>query len=223
MSVILNPGFSASISIKNNETEIFEKKFGSKKEVEFFLQIYGKSAPQYPIWQAIFVPARTDNWRDLTKDLLLPTFINHAFKIDHFVLKIFASIGAVVLDVLTIIPRLITSPFRAFYNYKTENTHPLISFIKTELPFTQLTHSNILKIDVNLEKIATHWISCSTGDLNTATKTITSGHCYVAVKSIPGSTLKPRIVDQVINYMEVNKEWQKQQVSEQRVSTSLKF
>lgn len=69
--------------------------------------------------RAALVPVRTD--RNLPKDLFLPTVVNHAMKIDNVAARIFAVIGALVFDIITLPVRIMTAPFRAALSKKKEN------------------------------------------------------------------------------------------------------
>lgn len=74
------------------------------------------------------VPLRTQNLGDFSRDFFLPTFVNLSLKIHNTALKIIASVFAVALDILTFPVRLLTSPFRAYYNHThPEPVHPIES------------------------------------------------------------------------------------------------
>lgn len=78
---------------------------------------------------ATLIPVRTHNWKSFSKDLFLPTLINHAIKVNDAAGKIFAIIGAIILDLLTLPVRLVMASIRVFSSNKKEN-HDLYKFLK---------------------------------------------------------------------------------------------
>jgi hypothetical protein len=81
------------------------------------------------LFPAILYPVRTQNYKSFAEDLLAPTLTNYALKVNNIVLKIFAIIGAVLLDLITlpirqfaIIPRFIIND--------TAVEHPLHLFLR---------------------------------------------------------------------------------------------
>ncbi|MCP5506787.1 MAG: hypothetical protein H7A37_00580 [Chlamydiales bacterium] len=79
---------------------------------------------------ATLIPVRTNSWKNFSKDFFLPTVVNHAMKVDNIAAKIFAVLGAIILDVLTLPIRLVTAPFRAALSNKKES-HDLYKFLKS--------------------------------------------------------------------------------------------
>ena len=70
--------------------------------------------------------SRVDTWKNLAKDLFLPTFINRALRVENLVGAIFASFFAIILDLATLPFRLLTlGPV-----YSERLNHPLSMFLK---------------------------------------------------------------------------------------------
>jgi len=61
-----------------------------------------------PILLQTLIPTRTNNLRNFAQDLFLPTFVNHALKLQNVVAKIFVILSALILDMLTFPIRLLT-------------------------------------------------------------------------------------------------------------------
>lgn len=78
-----------------------------------------------------FVPVRTNNCGRFAQDFFLPTVINHAIHVKNVVVKIFAILGALVLDVLTFISRILTCIPRAIINAKQKET-PFHTYLRNE-------------------------------------------------------------------------------------------
>lgn len=205
MSIILNPGFSGYVSVESDSKEFYKQDIHSFKEATDFIDLYGKSVPGGSLLRATVIPLRTDCWGDFAKDFFLPTFINHAIKVDNVVLKIIASVFAIALDIVTFIPRLIASPFRAIYNHKHKSEHALIGLIKDKPEFTQAVKSGVLKIRVKFENVDIQ----TDADLNirTAKQFAVDGYTTVTISRLPGIKEQSEFNDRTASYMEIEGEW----------------
>lgn len=87
------------------------------------------SVPTTSWIKAILIPTRTHEWGCFAKDLFLPLFINYALKINNVILKFFASLPSLIVDVITIPIRLISSPYQLWKRYKQPISHPLFNYI----------------------------------------------------------------------------------------------
>jgi hypothetical protein len=130
-SIHLVDGFQANIQIKDKQGAIlWQKPLAAKEEVMDFIK---QNSTSKPGWSSLFgtvTPLRTQNLKDFSKDLFFPTFVNSSLKINNLALKIIASIFAVALDVVTLPLRLLTTPYRIYYNYKNpEAEHPLTKLL----------------------------------------------------------------------------------------------
>lgn len=76
---------------------------------------HGRCPNYTSILKGCFIPLRTDSLKNLATDLFLPTLFNHALKINNIALKVIASIAAIILDLITLLPRTIATPFRVVY------------------------------------------------------------------------------------------------------------
>lgn len=153
MSIIVNPVLVGYVSIRCGPDAIYTRELNSTKEAANFINKYGKSVPHDSLLKAIFIPLRTDCWKNFAKDLFLPTFINRAIKVDGIGQRVILSVIAIFIDVCTFIPRLISSPFRAVYNQKTKVEHPLISLIKDDDdPSDPVLKLDALEIKIEIKK-----------------------------------------------------------------------
>lgn len=75
--------------------------------------------------RACFIPVRTSLPIDFSKNLFFPTLFYRALRIDSLALKTLAFPAALALDLITLIPRLITSLFKT----DAEIVPPLLSVI----------------------------------------------------------------------------------------------
>lgn len=161
-SIQLNPGHSGYISIQDTkEQEIYRKNVEKESEIRDFIAEYGKTFLGYGVFPTIFCPLKLKG-KEFAKDFFCPTLMNFAIKVNRIGLRVFACIWAVVVDILTFIPRaLIGTPCRAHYLKKhPEKIHPLIDLIKAN-PESQFsmksgkvilkTHFEKIKIDDPLE------------------------------------------------------------------------
>jgi len=65
---------------------------------------------------ALLIPVRTNTLKSFTVDFFLPTTYNHAIRVNGKVRKIFAILGALLLDTLTLSIRFLTCLPRYLYN-----------------------------------------------------------------------------------------------------------
>jgi len=131
MAVILNAGFHGHVTVQDKAgRELHQRYIASEAEGHRFIGQYGKSVVQgWSILKASMIPIRTDNCRDFCKDFFLPTFVNNALAVNNCVLKIVASIFAILWDLATFLPRFIATPFRLIYNCNSPvQPHPLTQF-----------------------------------------------------------------------------------------------
>lgn len=183
MSVVLNPGFSGYVSIQDQtKAEIFRKDLSSAQEAKDFIDTYGISKPGYSLLKASFIPTRTDNIRDFAKDLFFPTFVNRALQVHSIILRIFASLAAIALDVVTFMPRLFLSPLKAICDYKNNTEHPLATLIKNHPASAQAIKNGILKINVHFQDVK---INSDRVLFRRAKEYVLDGSVPVAIKHLP--------------------------------------
>jgi hypothetical protein len=208
MSVVLNPGFSGYVAVEDQSgKEIFRKAITSPKEAKEFVDMHGKSVPGYSMLKASIILPRTDNIRDLSKDLFLPTFINHALKVNNFILRLFASVIAIIFDVITLIPRLIVFPFKANSD-RNKTEHSLVSLVKANPDSQEAIKDGILKI-----KVAFQEVKMGTDPLlnmRTAKKFAVEGSLLVITKTLPESREESQFNDESIDFLEIDGEWDAQ-------------
>lgn len=85
------------------------------------------SAKVIALLPALFIPVRTHTPEKFATDFFLPTTYNHAIRVNSKVRKIFAILGALLLDILTLPVRLLTCLPRCLYNSR--QTNPLYKFL----------------------------------------------------------------------------------------------
>lgn len=209
MAIILNPGFSGIVSIKNDQVELYRKNVQSPAEAQNFINTYGKSVRGYTLWRASLIPLRLDNWKDFAKDLFLPTFINFALKVNNIALKIFASPFAIAFDVLTLIPRLLLTPLRFHYNGKNKQEHPLVALIKDKPDAAESLKSGIVNLHVKMEQIDIK--NDRLNGLDAAEQKTIEGNIRVAIKALHGIDESSDYKTSNVKYLKVNGEWDAQE------------
>ncbi len=134
MSIHLTPGYTRKIEVKTSKgITIYEKTCSNAEELEQFVKTYSKSKPGWSWLTALACPLRTNNAKGFLQDLFFPTLITETRKTSNVAFKIFVSLFAIVLDVITFPVRLIAAPFRAIYNHQNqEKMHPLTALLKSE-------------------------------------------------------------------------------------------
>jgi hypothetical protein len=141
--VVLRPGEIVDIEVKDSKGNVLYKQDAVTKEVaENFLKQYGQSTNGYGMAASFFVPLKLS-----VADCLFPTLFNFALKVENLALRILGGLGALFLDLLTLIPRLIIgAPYRYLHNE--EKPHPITALIKDVPGFVSIhLHKEITKID----------------------------------------------------------------------------
>lgn len=89
------------------------------------------SAKVVALLPALLIPVRTHTPEKFATDFFLPTTYNHALRVDSKARKIFAVLGALLLDILTLPIRLLTCLPRYLYNSR--QTNPLYKSLAGKL------------------------------------------------------------------------------------------
>lgn len=210
MSITIVPGFVGTVQIKNNEDLLLEKKFSSKKEMDAFTTKYGKSKPGWNIISGAFSIIRTDNCKNFSEDLFLPTVFNFALTVNDFAVRIFAIICALAFDVITFPLRLIMMPVRLIKTgCKPENPHPLIELMnKTNDKVKHAIEKGVVRIYLRAE--VTKMIPKQEGELfeERAKQTAKLTKMRIALRDLPGGILDDLDSGtEEFDYFKTNGEW----------------
>ncbi len=210
MRIELQPGFQGKIIVENSKKKsLYEQDCTSEKEVAEFLKTYSKSKPGWSVMNGVFYPLRTDKLSDFTKDLFLPTFVNHALEINNIALRIFASLFAIAFDLSTLPIRFLATPFRVFYNYRhPEETHPLSTLIEKESDQTPF-RENYVTIKYETSNVKMNEPIEKEGHVfQNASQETTDGTTFVALKSQVGG-IKSNFTELRVNrdYNRIDDEW----------------
>ena len=122
---------SVSLSVTGNNNQTMEFHFTDTELDHVKGLIKGRST--VPIILSSFQVVRTYNASVFAQDLLLPTVIQHAWKVNNIALKIIAVAFAFALDLATLPIRLLRCIPRAIANSK-QDEHPLLTLIKEKAP-----------------------------------------------------------------------------------------
>lgn len=213
MSINLVSGFQANIQIKDKEgTLLYKKSCSSSQEIKDFIQQNGKSKDGWSLIRGTVIPQRTQKLKDFSKDFFLPTFVNFSLKINNIALKIIASIFAIALDVITAPIRLLTTPFRVYYNYQhPEAEHPLVNLIKGNPQSQKAIDDNFVNLCYEVQNVQTSNPSAPDEEGNifqNASRSTIKGTMQIALKSIPGGIKNQSSEEEeAANYLGMNGEW----------------
>ena len=210
MSVQLDQGFRAKIEIRNSEdNNIFEKAYFSPGEVEFFFKTYAKSKPGWSMIRGAICPLRTNNPKNFSKDLFLPTFVNFALKVNNVALKLFAAIFAIAFDIITFPVRLVVTPFRVIYNHlNPEKKHPLFSLIE-DADKDGCNIGDVVTIHYKVEDVSMSDPVQEDGHrVQNARKYLAEGTIQIALKRLPGG-IKSQVAGETESstYIGMDGEW----------------
>lgn len=129
--------------------------------------------------------------------------LDFSTKINNLALKIFASIPAVILDIITIPIRSITTLFR---NNSPEETHSMINLINKDA--TSPNNYEVVKIcyelrDVKMEEVVRE----NEDEYQDAVKSVTTGVIRVALQRLPGEKGHITKKNEGVPYNRKNDEW----------------
>jgi hypothetical protein len=142
----------------------------SPAEAIDFTGLYGESVPPHDWIRATLIPTRTDDLKSFAKDLFLPTFVNQAMKVQELSRWIFAAFFSLIIDLLTLLPRLCAAPIKVFYDHYSEQPpHPLNTLLNG--------HASQFEVVIYHEK--------NKIEGNQATKTAQKIHWWVTTKANP--------------------------------------
>ncbi|CDR34921.1 hypothetical protein [Criblamydia sequanensis] len=103
------------------------------------------SSSRVSLLPATLTPVRTNNLSNFSKDFFLPTTLNHAVNTQGTFKKVMAVAGAILLDLLTLPIRLVTSAPRALCNAVFQN--PLRKILIEERFSKDYTDQDTIKIE----------------------------------------------------------------------------
>jgi hypothetical protein len=139
-------GFVAVQDVSGND--LYRSPIQSKKEMDDWIKANELSVEGWGITKSSFVPVRVDNCDDFSKDLFLPTFVNHVLKINNLFFKLLASIFALPWDVLTLPCRLIGVFFRLADK---EERLPVHRLIENNPSFEGVRKNGVVRLVAHLE------------------------------------------------------------------------
>lgn len=144
------PIYLTHIKVSNAENNTtWEKQLEHKECQQVDDYLNGKRAVS--IIPATFIPVRTNNFENFSKDFFLPTFINHAIKVEHVAGKVFAIFASLILDVLTFPLRLLTCIPRILSNTAREKNF-LYNYLIEEGVDEKLLESNHVRVHLTWEQ-----------------------------------------------------------------------
>lgn len=153
--------FNIKVSNLDNNT-YWEKQLTADEYQQ--VKEYLKGKPVISMIPAIFQPVRTNNFKNFSKDFFLPTTINHAIKVKSIVVKIFAILASLILDLLSFPIRILTVIPRVIVNAKQDKIK-LNKYLIAQNADKKLIKSDHVRVRVEWEKTSQFSTStCTTMD-----------------------------------------------------------
>lgn len=120
------------------------KEIGKVRSTEY--GCHQSVAPTSLFWGLVY-PIRTNNIVNGLQDLFLPTLSTRAMYLNTMAKQIFGSLGMLVLDLATLVVRLVTVIPRAIYNWTESTSHAL--YKQKELG-AELKKLNVLHVRIDI-------------------------------------------------------------------------
>ncbi len=185
----LTPGFQGHIRIEDSQHRgLYQKDCATTQEVKDFVNANGGSKIGYGLTEMLVMPLRTDNLKDFATDLFLPTFFHFALKVENVVLRALASIVAIVVDVATVLIRLVATPIRFYYNTQyPEPVHPLVSLLGQNPTSKQALEEGTVILICKMRQTNLSPTRNEQGhQVQEAQKTLITMTSYIALRKLPG-------------------------------------
>lgn len=133
---VTNPECYTKLDLETSDSKHEEllpdwtKNLDSKEEFDA-VEALCKSRCNIYVIPAMLVPARTNNIKNFSMDLFLPTFFSQALKVKNTVAKCFAILSSLIFDIATLPIRLLTAAPWVLINKKTARieNHPLHQYL----------------------------------------------------------------------------------------------
>lgn len=164
-------------------TELYSQPIKSKEEADSWIAANETSIEPSGILKSSFIPTRVDTLANLAKDLFLPTFINQALKVDGLFFKIVASLILLPWDMLTLVFRLITLPYRLCCSKPPEL--PVVKLIKDSPAFREALQEGVVHISAVLKNIRATEHSSFGGDASKVEEVMYRVSTEVCLKPLP--------------------------------------
>ena len=157
MGIELKLGTTGYVAVQDTSgtVELWRKEVGSKKEAMEWMEAHSHSVRGWGILKASFFPMRVGSCKDLAKDLFLPTFINHALRVNNLFLRVVASLCAFVWDIATMPFRFISLPFRIAQHRCSptpESKLPVFQLIKENPDFKRVMEEGQVRLVAKVEE-----------------------------------------------------------------------
>lgn len=142
-----------SIKIRENSADInspwlFEKNFNTLDELQA-VRKHCSNKREMGFFESLVIPVRTDE--HFCEDFFLPTFNNHALKIHNFALKILMTPTCLILDISTLLVRLITViPWHYLHSSRQENL--LHRYLTNERADARLLNTDCVRLRLEWEQ-----------------------------------------------------------------------
>ncbi len=151
----LTQGRRSTVILTNSlGQELLRRSFDQYEEFQFFAENYLSSFKGYSFFSAAFIPVRTDSVNELAKSVSFPTLINHFPEQNSCPQKTLGLIAGISFDLLTLIPRVVATPFRMYYNYNTQVVvHPLVELFKDNPELVNSLKNETITVQTEIEKV----------------------------------------------------------------------
>lgn len=146
-----HPKFSGYVQVADRQGHsLYKKEIHSPKEGEEFIAKYGQTVSSFGWIKSLFCPMEL-KFNVLPKELLCPTLLKFASKVENRGLRVIASIFALAADIVTLVPRVIVTPFRAIYLKQHDAPHPLTVLLKETKDAQEALEEGLLQVVVHTE------------------------------------------------------------------------
>lgn len=196
MEANLALGFRGRISVTDLSGQtLYEKEISNNTELTDFVDRYGYSNRSWGLLRSSVCPIYRDSAIQLAADILCPTLVNFALRVQSIVMRIFAMVLAAAFDLATLPIRIIATPLSLGYR-QPDSPHALTVLVQGEHKKIMGEWARINYSTENMEQLD-----------RVRKQEVVNGSIQVAVKTIPYNLYDETTSTNTILYTHSNGQW----------------
>lgn len=142
-----NKKWGCGVFVKNPNNQAIWSKMVDQADYKLVKESLTKGEPTVNVFKAALYPVRTNLLKNFAIDLFLPTTLNVAVRVERAAYRVFAIIGAIFFDLLTLPIRLVTAIPRIIANRNPKIT-PLHQFLLDKKVDAEILEADYLHVEL---------------------------------------------------------------------------
>lgn len=122
----------ATLTFTNLDTQALSISKMTYQQAEIQMKAVEAACKETDTSSFVYIVLRVDTWKNLARDLFLPSFVHIAMRMNDMASMIFVSFFAIIFDLATLTARLVTLPFVYSAKLTSHKNHPLTKWLENE-------------------------------------------------------------------------------------------